>query len=118
MEECEATGTVRREYSSPLCAAVSGPALPLPGNYRYFTVTVEEAIELVATGVWDVPDFQREFVWKPSQVCDLADSLWCSYPIGALLLWFNSQRDADCAGGGLIADGLHRLTSLGLLFGR
>jgi hypothetical protein len=31
--------------------------------------------------------FQRGFVWKPTQVRDLAESLWCNYPIGSSLVW-------------------------------
>lgn len=33
------------------------------------------------------PGFQRGFVWKPTQVRDLAESLWLEYPIGSLLIW-------------------------------
>jgi Protein of unknown function DUF262 len=104
----------------PLGRSGIAKAIARRGRYRYLTVTVGEAIERIATGVWDIPDFQREFVWKPAQVRDLADSLWRDYPIGALLLWCTNETgsDPDCVYGRLIADGLHRLTSLCLLCGR
>src|SRR5215471_10645506 len=34
-----------------------------------------------------VPDLQRGFVWAPDRVLALHDSLYRSYPVGALLLW-------------------------------
>lgn len=84
--------------------------------YGYSMITVEQAVERVIGGEWSVPDFQRTFLWHPSQVCDLADSLWQGYPIGSFLLWFTDLQGHRS--GGLVADGLQRLTSLCLLFGR
>jgi hypothetical protein len=83
--------------------------------YRYFSVSGYDAVKLVISGRWDLPDFQRAFVWRPSQVSDLADSLWRGYPIGYLLMWESARSAAD--GSFLIADGQQRLTSLSLLFG-
>ena len=34
-----------------------------------------------------LPAIQREFVWKPEQICKLFDSLLRGYPIGQLLYW-------------------------------
>jgi hypothetical protein len=34
-----------------------------------------------------LPDLQRGFVWSADRVCALHDSLYRSYPVGALLLW-------------------------------
>src|SRR5215468_8803515 len=34
-----------------------------------------------------LPDLQRGFVWTPDRVRALFDSLYRSYPVGALLLW-------------------------------
>jgi hypothetical protein len=34
-----------------------------------------------------LPDLQRGFVWSSDRVCALLDSLYRSYPVGALLLW-------------------------------
>jgi hypothetical protein len=75
---------------------VSGPAQgPRPEDehgYGYRVVTVGEAVESAVSGEWDIPEFQRQFVWQPSQVCGLVDSLWRNYPIGALLLAQRKQR--------------------------
>ena len=101
-------------------AAADPSSHPERRRCRYLTVTVRQAIDLTASGAWQLPDFQREFIWKPSQACELADSLWRGYPVGPLLLWLPHEPDGDAhrIHGELIADGLHRLTSLCLLFGR
>jgi hypothetical protein len=88
-------------------------------GYGYRVVTVGEAVERAVSGEWDVPEFQRQFVWQPPQVCSLADSLWRNYPIGALLLWRGANSDDDASQSGWwIADGQQRLTSLCILCGR
>jgi hypothetical protein len=98
--------------SEPL-SGVAGEA-----GYHYRIVTVAEAVRCVAAGEWDIPEFQRQFVWQPAQVGGLADSLWRNYPIGGLLLW-----NAGTGGGGSgrarlwVADGQQRLTSLCLMYG-
>lgn len=88
-------------------------------GYTYRIVTVDEAVERAVSGEWDVPEFQRQFVWQPSQVCGLADSLSRTYPVGALLLWRGAQRKDDPRQlRWWIADGQQRLTSLCILCGR
>ena len=34
-----------------------------------------------------IPDLQRPYVWSPSQVTLLVDSLFRGWPFGSLLLW-------------------------------
>ena len=85
---------------------------------------VHELIERAVSHHLSVPEFQRGFVWKPTQVRDLAESLWLDYPIGSLLVW-NSQdgvqeriaRDAQRPSLWLV-DGQQRTTALCILFGR
>lgn len=71
-----------------------------------------------------IPEFQRGFVWKPSDVRDLAESLWYEYPIGSLLIWDSGieaeervARDARRPREWLV-DGQQRTTALAILFGR
>jgi uncharacterized protein DUF262 len=84
----------------------------------YATVTVRDAVQHMIRGEWDIPDFQRGFVWGPREVCLLADSLMRGYPIPILLLWRGDERcrgtQAPCL---WVVDGQHRLTSMCLLFG-
>jgi Protein of unknown function DUF262 len=88
-------------------------------GYGYRVVTVSEAVDCVTSGQWDIPEFQRQFVWQPSQVGELADSLWRNYPIGAPLLWRRTGSNGDShRAQWWIADGQQRLTSLCLLHGR
>ncbi|SEQ68760.1 GmrSD restriction endonuclease domain-containing protein [Lentzea albida] len=42
-----------------------------------------------------LPRFQRQFVWKRSQIIDLLDSVRRNYPIGSLLLWQTRQKLAS-----------------------
>jgi hypothetical protein len=88
----------------------------LEGACRFRVVTVIEAVERVIAGQWDMPEFQRDFVWKPAQVCALADSLWRNYPIGPLLLW-EGRKVGSSEPPLWIADGQQRLTTLCLLYG-
>lgn len=87
-----------------------------PAECRYYTVRLAEALARIIGGAWDLPKFQRKFVWNPVQVAMLADSLWRNYPIGPLLIW-NPRPDAGEQDAAWIADGQQRLTSLALLFG-
>ena len=83
-----------------------------------------ELVERAVSHQLSVPEFQRGFVWKPTQVRDLAESLWLEYPIGSLLIW-NSQgpveeriaRDAQRPTLWVV-DGQQRSTALCILFGR
>jgi hypothetical protein len=73
---------------------------------------------------WSVPEFQRGFVWKTTQVRDLAESLWLDFPIGSLLLWSSEQQQEeriarDGANPNLwIVDGQQRTAALCIMFGR
>ena len=51
---------------------------------------------LVESGVFAVPQLQREFVWNAGKACDLLDSICHNYPIGTLLVWRTSHRNGTC----------------------
>jgi hypothetical protein len=63
----------------------------------YESIKIREVVDRSVSHVWSIPEFQRGFVWKPSQVRDLAESLWLDYPIGSLLVW-NSQDPMNYIG--------------------
>ena len=73
---------------------------------------------------WSIPEFQRGFVWKSTQVRDLAESLWYDYPIGSLLVWNSrgpteEQQAHDAQRPNLwVVDGQQRSAALCILFGR
>jgi hypothetical protein len=98
--------------------SVAGDDPAQDGSYSFETVTLNAAVDRCVAGTWDMPDFQRGFVWKPAQSAMLADSLWRNYPIGFLLLWTASHDTPGQNPCSWIADGQQRLTSLSLLFGK
>ncbi len=50
-------------------------------------ITIKKALDQVHSRDYVLPAIQREFVWKPDQICQLFDSLMRRYPIGAFLFW-------------------------------
>ena len=89
--------------------------------YRDTGYSLTHLIEDIKHGNIALPDIQRPFVWKASQVRDLFDSLYRGYPVGTLLFWeTGTDTGARQVGGGdndkvaklLIVDGQQRLTSL------
>jgi hypothetical protein len=58
----------------------------------YSALKVREIVENAVSNTWSVPEFQRGFVWKATQVRDLAESLWLDYPIGNVLVWDSSSQ--------------------------
>ena len=63
-----------------------------------------------------IPEIQRPFVWKRSQVRDLIDSLYSGYPTGYIITWKNPDvktKDGVIAGGKhVLIDGQQRVTAL------
>ena len=43
-----------------------------------------------------LPEMQRRYVWRSTQVRDLFDSLYRGYPVGSILVW--ERPDADVEG--------------------
>ena len=78
--------------------------------------------EDINVGVIGLPDIQRPFVWKDTQVRDLFDSMYRGYPVGYLLFWENGHQEHTRTIGDrteqrrpprfLIVDGQQRLTSI------
>lgn len=90
----------------------------------YESVKVYEIVERAVNHSWSIPEFQRGFVWTSTQVRDLAESLWLSYPIGSLLVWDSKQptetkNASDAQSPSLwVVDGQQRATALSILSGR
>lgn len=63
-----------------------------------------------------IPEIQRPFVWKRSQVRDLIDSLYNGYPTGYIITWKNpgvKAKDGGKANGKkVLIDGQQRVTAL------
>jgi hypothetical protein len=102
------------------------PVGSLHQNLRGKRVMASEALkplmEKADKGTLGLPEFQRDFVWKPSSVIKLITSLLNGYPIGGLLFMQDEgvygSRPLDGApeiappeDGMLVLDGQQRLTS-------
>lgn len=85
---------------------------------------VQSLVDSVHSGVVQLPDLQRPFVWPKSKIRDLLDSMYRGYPVGELMFWNVSQEDTsraisgatDRKGSHQIIDGQQRLTSLYAVF--
>ena len=70
----------------------------------------------VQSGVVAIPEIQRPFVWKKSQVRDLIDSLYNGYPVGYIITWQNPAvrlKDGTSSHGKqILIDGQQRITAL------
>lgn len=90
--------------------------------------TIGALIEQVTAGEIRLPELQREYVWKPTQVAKLVDSLYRGFPSGSLLFWEAAEAPVvrEMSVGGVTAepvrpplyllDGQQRLTSLHRVF--
>jgi len=86
-------------------------------------VTVQEIVSRAVSKQWDIPEFQRDFVWSPQDVALLAESLYKDYPVGSFLLWDSSDyQETKTAQGSQaslwIVDGQQRTTALCILMGQ
>ena len=92
-------------------------------------VSLNTLIGRLKEGRFLVPDFQREFEWKPWDIRDLMRSILLDYYIGSLLLWKGKKENFDAlsceplygvtSNGGqefIVLDGQQRLTALNYAF--
>ena len=96
-------------------------------------ISLNTLISRLRDGRYVIPDFQRDFEWKPWDIRDLIRSIFLDYYIGSLLLWkgkpsnfdalscehvygFNDQQFAEHGRVGapeyIVLDGQQRLTAL------
>jgi hypothetical protein len=92
----------------------------------YSALKAREIVENAISHAWSVPEFQRGFVWKATQVRDLAESLWLDYPIGNVLIWDSTSQKKPVSEKNIsdstaptkwLVDGQQRTTALCILFG-
>ena len=85
-------------------------------KYTPNSLSVSGILGLIATGDIAIPEIQRPFVWKKTQVRDLLDSLYKGYPTGYLIIWKNPDvrlKDGKMsAGKKILIDGQQRVTAL------
>lgn len=92
-------------------------------------VSLNTLVGRLKEGRFLVPDFQREFEWKPWDIRDLMRSILLDYYIGSLLLWKGKKENFNALsceplygviGNGsdeyIVLDGQQRLTALNYAF--
>jgi hypothetical protein len=62
------------------------------GTLKPETIKVKQLVEQYRSGRIVIPEFQREYVWKPSKAPWLIDSLYRGFPISSLLLWQSMEQ--------------------------
>ena len=84
---------------------------------------LRELVRGFALGQILLPQFQRDYVWKPSKIRNLLDSLHQEFPIGGFYLWRPTGGKIDAKPNafgharigsefvGYLIDGQQRLTS-------
>lgn len=80
------------------------------------SISIKGLLGLIEAKDIAIPEIQRPFVWKSSQVRDLIDSLYKGYPTGYIILWKNPNvklKDGTISSGKkVIIDGQQRITAL------
>ena len=88
----------------------------MTNKYSVAQYSVDNILGFINSGEISIPEIQRPFVWNPSKVRDLIDSLYSGYPTGYLIIWQNPTvrlKDGKEAGGTkILIDGQQRVTAL------
>ena len=92
-------------------------------------VSLTTLVGRLREGRFVIPDFQREFEWKPWDIRELVRSIFLDYYIGSLLLWKGKAENFDALAcepiygyGGtgdpvhIVLDGQQRLTAMYYVF--
>ncbi len=58
---------------------------PIPRKY-------DELMRNIENGIYQIPKFQRDFIWEKERVAKLLDSIIKGYPIGTFILWKTRNR--------------------------
>lgn len=58
-------------------------------------ISLTNLVSRLRDGRFVIPDFQRDFEWKPSDINNLMRSIFLDYYIGSLLLWKGKEENFD-----------------------
>ena len=75
-------------------------------KFTLMQYSISAVLGLIEAEDFVIPEIQRPFVWKRSQVRDLIDSLYNGYPTGYIITWKNPDvqtKDGGKANGKKIA---------------
>ena len=78
-------------------------------------VAISDLVEACVKGDYQIPEFQRDFVWRPAQLAAFVDSLSQGFPVGCLTIWPQVTKEGKATV--YVVDGQQRLTALCVMFG-
>ena len=85
-------------------------------KFSLMQYSISAVLGLIEAEEFVVPEIQRPFVWKRSQVRDLIDSLYNGYPTGYIITWKNpdvrTKEGGKANGKKVLIDGQQRITAL------
>lgn len=85
-------------------------------KFTLMQYSVNAILGLIEAEDFVIPEIQRPFVWKRSQVRDLIDSLYNGYPTGYIITWKNpdvqTKDGGKASGKKVLIDGQQRITAL------
>ena len=62
-------------------------------NFTNTSITIKGLLGLIEAKDIAIPEIQRPFVWRATQVRDLMDSLYKGYPTGMIMLLSNDTTE-------------------------
>ena len=99
------------------------------GKIQNLDVSLQDLVAKIDRGEYHIPKFQRDFVWKKSDIESLGDSIIRSYPISSMLVMPKNGTLTIGAGplktngsilsennGDYVLDGQQRITSIARIF--
>ena len=85
-------------------------------KYNNYPMAISQILGLIEANEIAIPEIQRPFVWRKSQVRDLMDSLYKGYPTGYIIIWKNPsvklKNGSLSEGKKVLIDGQQRITAL------
>ncbi len=66
--------------------------MPIEPHLEHQTLPIRQLVEDYRTGRIVIPEFQREYVWRPGKAPRLIDSLYRGFPISSFLLWQSAEE--------------------------
>lgn len=85
-------------------------------KYNNYPLAISQILGLIEANDIAIPEIQRPFVWRRSQVRDLMDSLYKGYPTGYIIIWKNPsvklKNGSLSEGKKVLIDGQQRITAL------
>lgn len=85
-------------------------------KFNLSQMSINTILNFIQAKEFTIPEIQRPFVWKRSQVRDLIDSLYNGYPTGYIIIWKNPDvrvKDGTIScGKKVLIDGQQRITAL------